>query len=189
TPPAAAVTAFSVAAMPVTSDISFARDLALVTVNADWSANVQGRGGLYIADPAGLAGKQTFSYGYGINVDDPNCFDNASSTTGAGVARFGGTFKILSGQRVGGAGSYDLENSDFVGQKVICGDSGGPDIMPLGPPSNVWYHLLGVHSLGTSILSNTVPSLWFQTQLGGLFVTSHDLPSQHLPTARTLLAL
>lgn len=163
-PPASAVTAFSITPMPVTGFSSTSRDMALVRVNVDWSTSVSSRLGIFVNHPSVLAGVSMTPFGFGINVNDNNCYNNRQSTTGAGIARWGGPFTISSGAIAGQGGQYDFPNS--TGKRVLCGDSGGHDVAHLGHSEyGVWGHILGVHSTGAATAQNSAASLWLQNTM------------------------
>src|SRR6185369_17572900 len=67
-------------------------------------------------------------------------------TTGAGTARRGGPFTIDDSANATGRSYRYFNNAG--GQRVICGDSGGPDVTNFGGGSFHWGVLLGIHSNG-----------------------------------------
>jgi hypothetical protein len=173
TPPSSAITASSVVGAPVDTTVpEEQRDEAVITVNANWSAQAASKDALWVGDPSLLIGFNMTSYGYGINVADWNC-DADLSTVGAGVARSGGPFKVLSSNRTRTYGTYTTQNNNPSGQGVICGDSGGPDMLSLFATSPPKLHYAGTHSTGTaSFATNPIPSFWLQQQLGGGFMSA-----------------
>lgn len=173
-PPASAITASAVVGAPVDTTIpEEQRDQAIITVDADWSAQAASKDALWVADPSLLVGLNVTGYGYGINVADWNCGTNLS-TVGAGVARQGSPFKVVSGTRTKTYGKYAITNSNASGQALICGDSGGPDLATLFGTSPPVRHYTGTHSTGTSAqASSPVPSFWLQQQLGGGYMSAY----------------
>jgi len=170
-PPASAIVASGIAAAPVDSTIpDERRDQAVLTVNANWSAQAASKDALWVGDPSLLVGLRINSYGYGINVADWNCSLNIS-TVGAGVARGSASFNVLSSARSKAYGTYTFQNSNTSGQAVICGDSGGPDmLMLLGLSSYAGTHSTGGPSSATSV----IPSFWLQQQVGGGYLSPYS---------------
>jgi hypothetical protein len=169
-PPAGAITASAVTAMPTTT-ADRNRDLAVVTVNANWSANVAARPAVLIANPSTLVGKDLIAYGYGMNINNWSC--PTTGSTGAGTARKASPFTITSGAAASDGGSYRYTNSNSSGQVLICGDSGGPDIAFLGIELT-WDHITGVHSgADSTIVISTATAKWLQDTLGGLYMSSY----------------
>lgn len=170
-PPSGTLTPASVQTMP--AGTSAMGDMAIVTVNTNWSANVAARQAVLVADPSTLTGLYLTAYGYGINVADWNCFDNPSSITGAGIARSGWPFKITGGSASGDGGYYTYTNSNSSGQAAICGDSGGPDMINFGVNNITWRTVLGAHSGADSTTGDSAATAkWFEDTLGGLYMSS-----------------
>jgi hypothetical protein len=176
TPPASAVfadsTAGSIRAMPVVSGVAdYTRDLALVRVVADWSTSVTSKLGLFVQPPANLQGFSINAFGYGATVPTTSCTD--STTTGTGTARWA-TFVVNGTSFVSPGGHYAHNNTNALGQKVTCGDSGGPDYAVFGSEDHTWGHIIGVHSrAGSSSSLNAVAGKWLHDNIGGLFVSSY----------------
>jgi len=168
-PPAGAIAASAVTAMPTTT-ADRKRDLAIVTVNANWSANVSARPAVLVANPSTLVGKDLIAYGYGMSINNWSC--PTTGSTGAGIARKASPFTVTSGSAASDGGSYVFANSNSSGQVLICGDSGGPDIAFLGIELT-WDHIIGVHSgANSSTVESTATAKWLQDTLGGLYVSS-----------------
>lgn len=172
-PPVNAVTPVGLTAAPVSAAVDErARDLAVFTVNADWSAQVATKDPLYLGDPALLINANVQAFGYGINVANWACQGNGSITTGAGVARTANPFKVTSSTLFGDAGYYAHNNQNSSGQAVICGDSGGPDFTTVFGFTGM-AHFTGVHSTGgTNFAEQSTPSVWLQGALGGSYMSS-----------------
>lgn len=172
-PPANALTPSGLTAAPVSDAVDErARDLAVFTVNADWSAQVATKDPLYLGDPALLLNANVQAFGYGINVSNWACQGNGSVTTGAGVARTANPFKVTFSKLFGDAGYYAHGNQNSSGQAVICGDSGGPDFTTVFGFTGM-AHFTGVHSTGgTNIAEQSTPSVWLQMALGGSYMSS-----------------
>jgi hypothetical protein len=172
-PPAAALTPVGLTAAPVSNDVDErARDLAVFTVNANWSAQVAAKDPLYLGDPALLVNANVQAFGYGINVSNWACQGNGSVTNGAGVARTANPFKVTSSKLFGNAGYYVHNNQNSAGQAVICGDSGGPDFTTVFGFTGM-AHFTGVHSTGgTTFAEQSTPSVWLQMALGGSYMSS-----------------
>jgi hypothetical protein len=180
-PPVDAVTAASIFTHPSRVGVAGTNwDLAFVRVNADWSSRVSLRLGFYLGTPMSLPNTSIWAYGYGINVNDWSCQTTGDTVTnGAGIARISSPFTITFGNRVGDGGAYRHGNSNGADQKVICGDSGGPDIAAFGASGTIWYHLTGVHSGATASesLSTVVSALYAQNFLGGLLLSPLTAPT------------
>jgi hypothetical protein len=172
-PPAAAVTPVGLTAAPVSDTVDErARDLAVFTVNANWSAQVATKDPLYLGDPALLVNANVQAFGYGINVSNWACQGNGSVTTGAGVARTANPFKVTFSKLFGDAGYYTHNNQNSAGQAVICGDSGGPDFTTIFGFTGM-AHFTGVHSTGgTTSAEQSTPSVWLQMAVGGSYMSS-----------------
>ncbi|HEX6278154.1 MAG TPA: RICIN domain-containing protein [Polyangiaceae bacterium] len=164
-PPAAAVTPVS-----VTDLGGLAGDTAIVTLLVDWSAIASRRLGLFVGKSSSLVGKSLTAFGYGINPNDPSCSTNNTSV-GAGIARSGGAFPVVSSSEYfgGQSASYSYTNSNSAGQSVVCGDSGGPDqLLTL----NGMRYVLGIHSGpdGGTMRSDVINKALLDT-IGGLFLS------------------
>ncbi len=148
-------------------------DIAMVYVFADWSSIANHRIGLYVGDAHNLLSQSVTAYGYGIYVADGDCGTNYS-TVGAGVARSGAYFPIVSATT--NPAQYGYTNVSSNGQSVYCGDSGGPDEI-VGGQGRV---LLGVHSSGASMLIpaySTAIDIGMQNTLGGLYLRPASVPA------------
>jgi hypothetical protein len=125
---------------------------------------------------------ELFSYGYGISVYDTNCGSNESAA-GAGIARFASGFLVSDQVNLPPHGPYRGGEFSFVnwganGERMICGDSGGPDYINWPVVSGLAdTHLAGVHSgitwetpgnpgTGTSAFSGA----WISQVVDGLYV-------------------
>jgi hypothetical protein len=175
-PPSGAITAASVQAMPISGTSQPYHDMALVTVNVDWSSRVASKQGILVRNPSTMAGddEPLLAFGYGVSLDDQLCFsDPPNHSPGAGTARFGGPFEPSSGSILSPGATYQYPNLSPTGQKVICGDSGGPDIGWLGSDDFTWAHVVGVHSAGTTNMTNTATNKWLQDTLGGVYLSSY----------------
>lgn len=194
-PPAGAVQPTSITALPIVEGERLStQDLALIQVPADWSANVASRQGMFLGDPFVLetASVQTFAYGYGLNIDWPPpdgtdlCETVPVLTTGAGTARRGGPFTVSSSFTSVGR-SYSYANN-AGGQKIICGDSGGPDVTTFGAGSFHWGVLLGVHSeAGRFTATSTAMIDALYDAWGGVFLSPYSSPNTSLLAKTTPL--
>jgi hypothetical protein len=174
-PPSGTVTPASITLMTTSGTSQSYHDMAIVTVNVDWSSRVASKQGILVRNPSTMAGddEPLLAFGYGLSIDDQQCFGDPAHTTGAGTARFGGPFEPSSGSIAGSGATYVYPNLSPTGQKVICGDSGGPDIGWLGDDDFTWAHVVGVHSAGTTNMTNTATGKWLQDQLGGVYLSSY----------------
>jgi hypothetical protein len=181
-PPAAAVVGDDIQAMPISTAGPEARDIAMIRVRANWAPFVT-KFGMAVSAPNTFNSLPLFAFGYGINTFDTGCFDHTQNTvtTGAGIARFGASFIIASGsapfpdQVPGGFYSYVNRTGGNPPQSVICGDSGGPDLIALAGA----FQILGVHSEGTfnpgDQAVSTAAGTWVEDTLGGLYLSPDSM--------------
>jgi hypothetical protein len=183
-PPATAVVADDIQGMPVTTVGPEARDVAIVRVRANWGPFVK-KHGFAVAAPNTYNSLPFYAFGYGISTFDTNCYNHSQNTvtTGAGTARLGGPFTAVQGSApfaerlAGGFYRYVNSNGGNPPQSIICGDSGGPDFIPL---AGAWQ-ILGVHSTGTlapsELAGSTAAGRWVQESIGGLYLTPDSMPT------------
>lgn len=169
--------------LPASQIIALSTDHALIVVNANWSAIANRRVGVYLAAENSLAGTSLTAFGYGLTqfFTNPTCNSNAghSLTTGAGTARSAGPFVVTEGTNVGPQdASYRYPNPNASGQRLTCGDSGGPDFANLGagpfPWEAGWDIVLGVHTGDTSNNRQQVEGFGKDVQdaLGGVYLSA-----------------
>jgi hypothetical protein len=159
-------------------------DAAIIAVPANWTG-LSRRRSIYMGDPAGLVGNTITAFGYGININDTRCGENAGSS-GAGTLRYFAGFPIVSGAKGTGGGSdsgyYEFTNNS-AGRIVTCGDSGGPDSTTGFPSGLSWPEptVFGVHSLGVgSPALSTAPGPWVANVMEGLYLSPYSATNKNL---------
>ena len=179
------IPAGTVAANSIVGNFGF--DIALITVLNDWSSIANRRLGLYVGSPQHLVGRQLSAFGYGIDSSDGSCVGNSNVVTGAGTARMGSPFQIVeasvdpfSNQPI----MYKYTNSNAQGQRVMCGDSGGPDQMDMWGD---WRYILGIHSTGVDVKAESVAiSANIQIAIGGLYLSVRKIGSASAPEIKNI---
>jgi hypothetical protein len=197
-PPSDAVTPRAVFADAYYPDcFEYAQDSALIYVDADWSANVASRLGVWLGGPdrSGTAVDEAMGYGWNIVPDIWDCAANPSGEYGAGTARASMSFQRSApyGFRCTSVLQwfYGFPEPNAANNRIMCGDSGGPDFVDMVFSEGYSVeHLLGVHSgMNLSVAYSAGIGLPIQQALGGMFLsplkTGHTFnlsraPSSHL---------
>jgi hypothetical protein len=163
-------------------------DIAMITVQADWSAIANNRLGLYVGAAEALNGRPTTVYGYGVDtLAACNGPDLKRVVTGAGTAR-SGNFNVLGGLSLGGNPfGFTYNNTNPQEQRVMCGDSGGPHHAILW---GNWRYVLGVTSTGVTITNPTPQGVAIsrevQEALGGVFLSVRKIGTVSVPETKNV---
>jgi hypothetical protein len=177
TPPASSIAASAIV------DFGPDRDIVVVTVPADWSSIANNRLGLYIGRTDALMNRQLSAYGYGINNLVTNCNDLPWSVSGAGTARVG-TFVINEVSSGANPIQYRYAIPNLQDQRIMCGDSGGPDQADLW---GNWRYILGIHSSGISFSAKSIAfDLPVQQAMGGVFLSVRKIGSASVPELKNV---
>jgi hypothetical protein len=146
---------------------------------------------MWVGPPSALVGFKARSIGYGINKYDNKCGSDMS-TEGAGTARYADGFFIqtasdpFAGLQGGFYGLTNPNNPNSM-QRLICGDSGGPDFTLIG---GTWTGI-SVHSTGIdeNPAISTSTNTFAQDALGGVFLSSAGAPNMNVAVNQSTFAV
>jgi hypothetical protein len=186
--PPTSIAASSVWGMTIGQTWSEANDGALIrVVTSGWGDLMTANKAVYMGEPSEMTGFELAAFGYGVSSNEPRCYNNPLAVTGIGKLR-AADFIVGGGSRAGAFGSYYYINSNDLGQQVLCGDSGGPDLM-FNFHGMPFIHLFGTHSAGEFVMTNTASGPWLSQMVGLILSPASDASLHLVRRADTVLTL